>query len=128
VSSGHPHQGLLSLLIVISPRPDQADIPYRNIFTRRHEPKESSCPDCGGVLRKLGEDVSEMLEYVPASFFVIRHVPTKLSCSRCERIVQAAAPSRPIERSMAGPGLLAHVQTSKYADRWFAKTRSFGVG
>ena len=42
--------------------------------TRRHEPKESACPDCGGVLRKLGEDVSEMLEYVPASFFVIRHV------------------------------------------------------
>jgi transposase len=68
------------------------------------------------VLRKLGEDVSEMLEYVPASFFVIRHVRPKLSCSRCERIVQAAAPSRPIERGMAGPGLLAHVLTSKYAD------------
>lgn len=84
--------------------------------TRRHEPKESACPDCGGVLRKLGEDVSEMLEYVPASFFVIRHVRPKLSCSRCERIVQAAAPSRPIERGMAGPGLLAHVLTSKYAD------------
>ncbi len=68
------------------------------------------------MLRKLGEDVSEMLEYVPASFFVIRHVRPKLSCSRCERIVQAAAPSRPIERGMAGPGLLAHVLTSKYAD------------
>jgi transposase len=67
-------------------------------------------------LRKLGEDVSEMLEYVPASFFVIPHVRPKLSCSRCERIVQAAAPSRPIERGMAGPGLLAHVLTSKYAD------------
>jgi transposase len=84
--------------------------------TQRHEPEESACPDCGGVLRKLGEDVSEMLEYVPASFFVIRHVRPKLSCSRCERIVQAAAPSRPIERGMAGPGLLAHVLTSKYAD------------
>ncbi len=60
--------------------------------------------------------MSEMLEYVPASFFVIRHVRPKLSCSRCERIVQAAAPSRPIERGMAGPGLLAHVLTSKYAD------------
>jgi transposase len=67
-------------------------------------------------LRKLGEDVSEMLEYVPASFFVIRHVRPKLSCSHCERIVQAAAPSRPIERGTAGPGLLAHVLTSKYAD------------
>src|SRR6266403_4058786 len=84
--------------------------------TRRHEPKESACPDCGGGLRKLGEDVSEMLEYVPASFFVIRHVRPKLSCSRCDHIVQAAAPSRPIERGIAGPGLLAHVLVSKYAD------------
>jgi transposase len=84
--------------------------------TQRHEPKESACPDCGGVLRKLGEDVSEMLEYVPASFVVIRHVRPKLSCSHCERIVQAVAPSRPIERGVPGPGLLAHVLTSKYAD------------
>ena len=60
-------------------------------------------------LRKLGEDVSEMLEYVPASFVVIRHVRTKLSCTKCDCIVQAEAPSRPIERGMAGPGLLAHV-------------------
>jgi transposase len=67
-------------------------------------------------LRKLGEDVSEMLEYVPASFVVIRHVRTKLSCTKCDCIVQAEAPSRPIERGMAGPGLLAHVLVSKYCD------------
>jgi transposase len=67
-------------------------------------------------LRKLGEDVSEMLEYVPASFFVVRHVRPKLSCTKCDHIVQAAAPSRPIERGIAGPGLLAHVLVSKYAD------------
>jgi transposase len=84
--------------------------------TRNHEPAETACPDCGGKLRKLGEDVSEMLEYWPASFFVIRHVRPKLSCTACERIVQAAAPSRPIERGIAGPGLLAHVLVSKYAD------------
>jgi transposase len=84
--------------------------------TQLHEPRESACPDCGGKLRKLGEDASEMLEYRPASFFVIRHVRPKLSCSHCERIVQAAAPSRPIERGIAGPALLAHVLTSKYAN------------
>jgi transposase len=67
-------------------------------------------------LRKLGEDVSEMLECVPASFFVVRHVRPKLSCTKCNHIVQAAAPSRPIERGVAGPGLLAHVLVSKYAD------------
>jgi transposase len=84
--------------------------------THRHEPQEQSCPECGGALRKLGEDVSEVLEYVPAQFKVLRHVRPKLSCTRCERMVQAAAPSRPIERGLAGPGLLAHVLVSKYSD------------
>jgi transposase len=84
--------------------------------TRRHEPKETICPQCQGELRKLGEDVSEMLEYVPASFVVIRHVRTKLSCTKCDCIVQAEPPSRPIERGLAGAGLLAHVLVSKYAD------------
>src|SRR5438094_7777572 len=60
--------------------------------------------------------VSEVLEYVPDHFKVIRHVRTKLSCTKCDCIVQAAAPSRPIERGVAGPGLLAHVLVSKYAD------------
>jgi hypothetical protein len=71
--------------------------------TRRHEPKETVCPQCQGELHKLGEDVSEMLEYVPASFVVIRYVRTKLSCTKCDCIVQAEAPSRPIAgRSGAG--------------------------
>lgn len=74
------------------------------------------CPNCGGRLRKLGEDVSEMLEYVPASFKVVRHVREKHSCVKCSTIVQAPAPSRPIERGMAGPALLAHVLTAKYCD------------
>ena len=64
----------------------------------------------------LGEDVSEMLEYVPARFKVIRQVRPTLACACCERIVQAEAPSRPIERGIAGPGLLAHVLVSKYCD------------
>ena len=84
--------------------------------TQTHEPQHSACPDCGGELRKLGEDVSETLEYVPECFRVIRHVRPKLSCRHCERIVQAPAPSRPIVRGLAGPGLLAHVLISKYAD------------
>jgi transposase len=83
---------------------------------KTHVPQEASCPDCHGTLKKLGEDVSEVLEYVPASFKVIRHVRPKLCCASCDRIVQAPAPSRPIERGIAGPGLLAHVLTSKYCD------------
>src|SRR5450631_2482097 len=83
---------------------------------RKYMPKQEACPDCGGKLRFLGEDVSEILEYVPARFKVIRQVRPKLACACCERIVQAAAPSRPIERGVAGPGLLAHVLVSKYCD------------
>jgi transposase len=83
---------------------------------RRYEPKHQACPECGGELRKLGEDVSEVLECVPASFYVIRHVRPKLSCTGCDMIVQAPAPSRPIERGLAGPGLLAHVLTAKFGD------------
>jgi transposase len=81
-----------------------------------HMPEHEACPDCGKRLRPLGEDVAEMLEYVRACFKVIRHVRPKLSCEACDRIVQAPAPSRPIDRGLAGPGLLAHVLVSKYAD------------
>jgi transposase len=83
---------------------------------RKYLPKQEACPDCGGKLKPLGEDVSEILEYVPARFKVIRQVRAKLACACCERIVQAQAPSRPIQRGVAGPGLLAHVLVSKYCD------------
>src|SRR4029078_3466345 len=74
------------------------------------------CPECGGELRRLSEEVSEILERVPAQFKVVRHVRVKLSCARCQSIVQAPAPARPIERGIAGAALLAHVLMSKYAD------------
>ena len=84
--------------------------------TRKYMPKGEACPDCGGALKRLGEDVSEILEYVQVRFKVIRQVRPKLACTGCDKIVQAAAPSRPIERGLAGPGLLAHVLVSKYGD------------
>ena len=73
-------------------------------------------PKCGGSLRPLGEDVTEVLDYVPGAFRDPRHVRPKLSCRSCEGIVQAPAPSLPIHRGMAGPGLLAHVLVAKYCD------------
>src|SRR6267142_5830256 len=94
-------------------RPLPAHLPRE---VRTYLPKQEACPDCGGKLKHLGEDVSEILEYVPASLKVIQYIRPKLACASCDRIVQAAAPSRPIERSIAGPGLLAHVLTSKYCD------------
>ncbi len=94
-------------------RPLPAELPRE---TEPIAPKQESCPDCGGTLRPLGEDVSEILEYVPARFKVIRTVRPKLSCACCSRIVQEPAPHRPIDRGLAGPGLLAHVLVAKYAD------------
>jgi transposase len=88
-----------------------------------HLPRESvvhtpacNCQSCGGELERLGEDVSEVLEYVPSHFKVIRHVRPKFACSACRSITQSAAPERPIARGLAGPGLLAHVLVSKYCD------------
>jgi transposase len=75
-----------------------------------------ACPDCGKEMRPIGEDVSEVLDYVPEHFRVIRHVRPKLACPGCEKIVQVEAPSRPIDRGMASAALLAHVLVSKYAD------------
>jgi transposase len=97
-------------------RPLPAELPRENVV---HEPElkqACTCPACGGALKPLGEDTSEMLEYIPSRFKVIRHVRPKLACSRCDKIVQAAAPSRPIARGLAGPALLARVLVSKYAD------------
>lgn len=94
-------------------RPLPAHLPRE---THKILPKQEACPDCGGKLKPLGEDVSEMLEYVPAHWKVIRQVRPKLACACCDKIVQAEAPTRPIARGMAGPALLAHVLVSKYAD------------
>ena len=75
-----------------------------------------TCTTCGGPLRPAGEDVAEMLEWIPARYKVIRHIRPKFACERCEILVQAPAPTRPIARGLAGPGLLAHVLVSKFAD------------
>ena len=77
-------------------------------------PAPSACPCCGGTLHKIGEDVTETLELIPRRWKVIQHVREKFSCRSCESITQPPAPSHPIARGRAGPGLLAHVLFSKY--------------
>ena len=81
-----------------------------------HAPASCTCPDCGAAMRKLGEDIAEMLDFVPGYFKVLRHVRPKLSCGHCARVIQLPAPSRPIERGIPTPGLLAQVLAAKYAD------------
>lgn len=76
----------------------------------------ASCPQCGGELRLVADDVSEILELVAARLKVIETVRPKKSCRHCEAMVQSPAPTRPVRRGMAGPGLLAHILVSKYDD------------
>ena len=98
-------------------RPERKPLPdHLPREVRTHAPSRDCCPDCGGQLRQFGEDVSEQIEYVPENFKVIRHVRPKFSCTGCDRVVQQPAPSRPVERGLAGPNLLAHVIVSKFSD------------
>jgi transposase len=94
-------------------KPLPEDLP-REVIT--YPPSTTCCPDCGGALRQFGEDVSEQLERIPASYKVIQHVRPKFACGACEQVVQAPAPTRPIDQGLPGPGLLAHVLVSKFAD------------
>ena len=81
-----------------------------------HEPA-NLCGCCErSQLARLGENVTEVLEKIPATLKVIRHVRPRYACRVCERIFQAPAPALPIERGKPGPGLLAHVAVSKYCD------------
>lgn len=101
------------------PRPRSVRTPLPDHLPREtvtHEPA-CACPGCGAsVFSRIGQDEREVLEYVPSSFKVIRHVRPKLSCRACETIVQAPMPPLPIERGRAGAGLIAHVLVSKYCD------------
>jgi len=98
---------------VLRRRPRVSDATPRE---RRELDPGACCPDCGGDLRVVGEDVSELLDMIAAQMKVIQIARIKKSCRRCERMAQEPAPSRPIPGSMAGPNLLAHVLVSKFDD------------
>src|SRR5215472_5558910 len=84
-----------------------------------HQPEADGaciCPDCGAGMAKLGEDVTEVLGYVPGRFQVIRHIRPKYACTACDAITQAPAPALPTPRGRATPAVLAHLLVSKYCD------------
>src|SRR5208283_2031788 len=96
------------------PLPDH--LPRREVVHQPADDGAGTCPDCGGGMSKLGEDVTEVLNYVPGHFQVIRHVRPKYACSACDAITQAPAPAMPTPRGRATPGMLAHLLVSKYCD------------
>jgi transposase len=80
-------------------------------------PADCICQECQVDLRRIGEEVSEQLEYVPASLFIREHARIKYACPQCQgNVVIGTLPLQPIAKGLPGPGLLAHVLTSKYAD------------
>ena len=106
-------------------RPDKpaAETRRRNPRVTEKVPRErrvldpgNSCPDCGGALRLVGEDMSPLLEMITAQLKLIEIARPKKSCRCCEKIVQQPAPSRPIPGSLAGPSLLAFILVSKFDD------------
>lgn len=97
-------------------KPKRKPLPEHLVRNEQVLTPGDDCSECGGSLKTLGQDVTEELEYVPGRFVVNKFVRPRMACSCCEAIVQAPLPSRPIERGRPGPGLLAHVLVSKYAD------------
>ncbi len=93
-------------------RPLPGHLPRREIV---HTP-DCTCPACGGAMRQVGEDVSDVLDYIPGRFEIIRHIRPAFSCRVCESMVQMPMPSLPIERGRPSAGLLAHILVSKYCD------------
>ncbi len=98
------------------PAPVRALPAHLPLEEQRIEPEHGNCtcPDCGGLLRPLGQDSAEMLDAVPVQWRVVRTIRPKYSCRACERVVQAAAPVKAIARGKATFGTLAHVVVAKF--------------
>jgi transposase len=93
-----------------------ANLPRQRI-EHHPDPEDLTCGQCGQAKQKIGEEITEQLDYVPSSFVVLQHVRVKYACKACqEGVVIGELPPMPIEKGRPGEGLVAHVLTSKYAD------------
>src|SRR5262249_21271600 len=97
-------------------KPARRSLPQHLPREDLHHPAPCTCPSCGGALRKIADEVTETLDYVPGRFKVIRHIREKLSCRVCDTVVAAPTADHAIARGRAGAGVLAHIVVSKYDD------------
>ena len=80
-------------------------------------PEQRTCPDCGAERTCIGQEVREQLEFIPARLVVLEHIRPKYACQDCQaNVVIADVLPEPIDKGLPGPGLLAYVAVSKYAD------------
>ena len=84
----------------------------------RHEPADIACPNegCGAPMQRVGEDVSEKLDIVPARFFVQRHIYGKWACRCCQTLIQEPAAPDVVDGGIPASGLVAHTLISRFAD------------
>ncbi|NIE72925.1 IS66 family transposase [Pantoea sp. Ap-967] len=97
-------------------KPKRAPLPPQ--FPRtvlHHEPENTECA-CGCQLQRIGEDVSEKLDYTPGVFTIEQHVRGKWACRQCETLIQAPVPAQVIDKGIPTAGLLAHVMVAKFSD------------
>ena len=87
----------------------------------RHEPEQTVC-GCGCAMKRIGEDVSEKLDYTPGVVHVERHIRGKWACAKCQTLVQAPVPAQVIDKGLPTAGLLAQVLVAKYADHRVSRT------
>jgi transposase len=80
-----------------------------------HEPDSTTC-GCGCQLKRIGQDVSEKLDYTPGVFTVEQHIRGKWACAQCETLIQAPVPAQIIDKGIPTAGLLAQVLVAKYSD------------
>lgn len=92
-------------------RPLPAALPRVEVL---HDLESKDCPQCGQGLHRIGEEVSEQLDIIPAKFFVRRHVRPKYGCRHCETLHLAVLPPQPIDKGIPAPGLITQVATNKY--------------
>lgn len=112
----------LKQLLPVPPQAEPRQSPKRSPlppqFPRtviHHEPENTQCA-CGCQLQRIGEDVSEKLDYTPGVFTVEQHVRGKWACRQCETLIQAPVPAQVIDKGIPTAGLLAHVMVAKFAD------------
>ena len=82
---------------------------------RHHETLQTHCA-CGQAFKRIGEEVSEQLDCVPAQFFVLRNIRGKYACACCQTIQAAPMPPQMIDKGIPAPGLLAQVVVAKHDD------------